>query len=211
MRSQPPVSSLTERILDLVQAVDRGHDFTNVNRAEKYFSDCLRDVIVHGGDTAHREVAYLDSQKHCDLFADIGGQRCYLEVKLLFPTYWASRWPARGRQRLLDPLESFTLPPEFHSAARDLAKLATHRLDRPDQLGILIVSSHDAHYDTDHDFATLASLTRLDQPPWVQAVRRFPNTHWHAKGGYQLDARIWLCPADRLAGWWETVKHLYGT
>ncbi len=57
---------------------------TNVNRAEKYFSDCLRDAIVRGGDTAHREVAYLGLAKHCDLFAEIAGQRCYLEVKLLF-------------------------------------------------------------------------------------------------------------------------------
>src|SRR5262249_9401486 len=151
--------------------------------AESYFSDCLRDAIVRDGEPAQREVPYLgeSSSLHCDLFAEMSGQRCFLEVKLLFPTYWSKtrNWIARDRQRLLDPLEPFAHRSESHSAARDLAKLATHPLDRPDQLGVLVVSSHDADYDTEPDFATFARLARLDQPPWTSAARRFPNTHWH--------------------------------
>ena len=214
MTPETPVPPIPERILDLVQSVDREHDFTDQTRgAEKYFTDCLRDAIVRAGGTARREVPYLDAPTslRCDLFAEISGRRCYLEVKLLFPTYWSKvqNRIARDRQRLLAPLESFTLPPETHSAARDLEKLATHSLDRPDLLGILVVSSHDEDYDTEPDFVTFARLARLDQPPWVAARRRFPNTHWHQKGGYHLDARVWLCPADEIAGWWNGIKDLY--
>lgn len=207
-----PAQSLPERILDLVQEVDREFDFTGRGHAERYFSDCLKEVIVRDGGTANREVAYLDDPGlHCDLFMELAGYRCYLEVKLLFPTYWSKtrNWIARDRQRLLDPLEAFTIGQESHSAARDLEKLATHSLGRPDYLGILVVSSHDADYDTDPDFAKLATLVRLDQLPWLSASRRFPNTFWHAKGEYHLDGRIWLCPGDQITGWWETVKHLY--
>lgn len=213
MNTDKPNASIPEQVLDLVESVDRLYDFTNRTRgAENYLSDCMTEIIVRAGGTASREVPYLDAPSlHCDLFAEIRDERCYFENKILFPTWWLKNRGqiTRDRQRLLEPLESFALPRESHSAARDLERLATHRLDCPDWLGIVVVTSHDEQFDPQPDSEKFARLARLDEPPWLSGTRRFPNTFWYHKGGYLLDARVWICPAEEMAGWWQTVKHRY--
>lgn len=199
-------SKVVETLLDASRRVDVASDFTDSYRnSENCFSDTLRDELREANVNANREVSYINApRKKCDLFAEIHGTRVYLEVKLLYPNYWKKS--ARYKQRLFDPLIISGNTRETHSAARDLEKLATLQLSRPDYLGILIVSSCTERYDSKEDFATFSRLAQLDDQPWINGRLDFPNSHHQ---GFYLDARAWIVSAEEIGGWWDRVGHLF--
>jgi hypothetical protein len=57
--------AILEELLDAVGDVSDRFDFTNENRAEKFFTDRLRDVLNERSFTAIREVGYSGVRKKC--------------------------------------------------------------------------------------------------------------------------------------------------
>ncbi len=109
--------------------------------------------------SCQREVAYpADARKRCDLVVD----GCWIEVKGLWPAWWA----ARGQRSiyeayLFDPLKPYPALGKDHTAARDLLKLqGLSAVDAP-AVGLVLIGFDTvaAPCDTDVDeFARLAGL-----------------------------------------------------
>ena len=201
-------TKIIDKILHSARMVDEACDFTDSFRnSEKCFSDTLCDVLRASTIDVDREVSYTNKpRKKCDIFATIHGRRVYLEAKLLYPAYWKKG--VRYKQRLFDPLLIFGKTRESHSAARDLEKLATLQLDRPDYLGVIIVASCTRSYDSKDEFLTFARLARIDTSPWIHRSLEFSNSFHRA---FHFDARVWLISSADIGGWWQSVRQLFAT
>jgi hypothetical protein len=197
---------LCKRNLDAVQTAAKEHDFTSQQRPERCFENALSSALLAAGHQARLQVPYFGTRLKCDVGVCIEGHNTYLEVKLLFPDYWAKRkqdW--RDRQRLLEPLILLGKNREKHSAAQDIIKLASFQLPHPHYLGILVVASCTEQHHRKVDFAQFGKLAALTSP-WIAADREFPNPYWPE---YSLDARVWICPANEVLDWWRKSRNRF--
>ena len=106
-----------------------------------------------------REVPYPDMpKKRCDLVVD----GCWIEVKGLWPAYWATRGQRSIYEAyLFDPLKPYPSFMKDHTAARDLIKLRSLSAKDAQAVGLVLVGfdTVDAPCDTDvAEFARLADL-----------------------------------------------------
>jgi hypothetical protein len=193
-------------ILDSCVLLSQELDFTRLKRsAEKEFYRGIATWLKQAGYNSDTDIRYLGTRKECDLYAYDGQSSLFVEVKILFTEYWRKRtWPRqRLESRLFHPLKQ--LGDETHSVAQDLQKLACLRLPKSTHLGILVVSSETDLHSASGLFAEFAALARIDALPWNSASRRIANPYWQ-QHGFHLDFRLWVCPRERVAGWWEATR-----
>ena len=121
-----------------------------------------------------REVAYpADPRKRCDLVVD----GCWIEVKGLWPAWWA----ARGQRSiyeayLFDPLKPYPKLGKDHTAARDLIKLKGLSAVDATAVGMSLVGFDSVVRPCDGDVAEFARLAGLGSwwhgsAAWADAQR----------------------------------------
>ena len=121
-----------------------------------------------------REVAYpADTRKRCDLVVD----GCWIEVKGLWPAWWA----ARGQRSiyeayLFDPLKPYPALKKPHTAARDLIKLRGLAAGDAAMIGLVLIGFDAAAAPCDADIAEFARLGGLEEwwhgsAAWTDAQR----------------------------------------
>ena len=121
-----------------------------------------------------REVPYpANSGTRCDLVADC----CWIEVKGLWPAWWA----ARGQRSiyeayLFDPLKPYPALGKDHTAARDLIKLRSLAVNDAAMVGLVLISFDSVMAPCDGDVAEFARLGGLvtwwhGSAAWADAQR----------------------------------------